>query len=145
MSVPTAEQILYVLNDCEPLDLEALKFCVITAGFRYGVRGDRLADGEPASYYPFYPGELLVLLGPWGREPFGQGRDPSKSSVRTFETKDYDAAIALSELIQQDPKLQPGLWEWSDGLWVRPWDQEHLKQQKRQDRSAMIAQIGDQD
>lgn len=145
MSVPTAAQVLYVLNDREEVDLEALTFCVITAGSRYGVRGNRLADGEPASYYPFYPGELLILLDPWGREPFGQGRDPSNSSVQRFETKSYDAAVALAGLIQQDPKLEPGLWQWSDGLWVRPWDQEHLKQQLRQDRSAMIAQIGDQD
>jgi hypothetical protein len=143
MPTPTAEQILYILNDREHIDLEALTFCVITAGSRYGVRGNKLQDGEPASYYPFYPGELLVLLDPWGREPFGQGRDPSNFSVGTFETKDYDVAVALAELIQ-DVKPQPGLYEWSDGLWVRAEDQDAAKERRRQDRSALLAEIGDQ-
>ncbi|ACU71896.1 hypothetical protein Caci_2987 [Catenulispora acidiphila DSM 44928] len=142
MPIPTAAQILYILNNCEDLDLEALTFCVITGGSRYGVRGNKLADGEPANWYPFYPGELMVLLDPFGREPFGQGRDPSNSSVGRFETKDLDAAIALSDAIQQDPKMEPGFWEWSDGVWVRPCDQDELKQRLRQDRGAMIARVG---
>jgi hypothetical protein len=144
MSIPTAEQILYVLNDCEPLDLEALEFCVITGGYRHDLRGEKLAAGDRTNYWPFVHGELLVL-GESGREPFGEGRKPSKWSVGTFHTKDYDAALALSELIKSGMAKQAGLYEWSDGLWVRPDDQDGTEERRRQDRSALIARIGDQD
>lgn len=142
MPIPTAAQILYVLNDCEDIDLEALTFCVITAGSRYGLRGNKLSDGEPDSYYPFYRGELLILLDPFVREPFGQGRDPSDFSVGRFETKDFDVAVALSSLLKQDPWVEPGFWEWSDGAWVRPDDQDAAKQRLRENRGAMIARVG---
>lgn len=145
MPIPTAAQILYILNDCEDIDLEALTFCVITAGSRYGVRGNRLSDSEPANYYPFYRGELLILLDPFEREPFGQGRDPSNFSVGRFETKDFDAAVALSNVLKQDPKVEPGFWEWSDGVWVRPYGQDELRERLRRDRGAMIARVGGDD
>jgi hypothetical protein len=144
MSIPTAEQILYVLNDCEPVDLEALEFCVITAGSRYDIRGNKLAAGEPANYWPFLCGELLVL-GESGREPFNEGRKPSKWSVEVFETRNYAAALALSELIKSGLATANGLYEWLDGLWVQPDDQDAVKERRRADRSALIAQIGDQD
>lgn len=140
----TAEQVLYVLNDCEPLDLEALDFCVVTAGSRYDLRGNKLPTGEEPNFWPFERGELLVL-GESGRERFGEHRKPSKWSVGTFETKDYDSALALSELITSDPELQAGLYEWSDGLWVRPDGQDAVRERRHQDHGALIAQIGDQD
>jgi len=143
MPIPTAEQILYVLNDCEPLDLEALEFCVITGGYRHEINGAKLADGKPANYYPFERGELLVVdAGGWA---LPSGRKPSKWSVTTFETKDYDAALALSELIKSGMAKQDGLYEWSDGLWVRPDGQDNAKDRRRNDRSALIARIGDID
>lgn len=142
MPAPTAAQVLYVLYGCEDIDLEALTFCVITAGSRRGVRDEKLADGEPANYYPFYRGELMILLDPFEREPFGQGRDPSNFSVERFETKDLDVALALSDTLKQDPKVEAGFWEWSDGVWVRPYDQDELRQRWRRDRGAMIALVG---
>ena len=144
MSIPTAEQILYVLNDCEPVDLEALEFCVITGGSRRDILGNRLPDGASADYRGFEYGELLILDGS-GREPFGDHRNPSKWSVTTFYTNDYAAALALSELIKSGLADQGGMWEWSDGLWVRPDDQAGAEERRHQDRSALIAQIGDQD
>lgn len=143
MPIPTAEQILYVLNDCEPVDLEALEFCVITGGSRRDVYGRKLSDGAPADYRGFEYGELLIL-NEFGREPFGDHRKPSKWSVTTFETKDYDAALALSELIKSGLAKQDGLYEWSDGLWVRPDDQDGAMERRRNNRSVLIAQIGDQ-
>jgi len=144
MPIPTAEQILYVLNDCEPIDLEALEFCVITGGSRRDVYGRRLPDDAPADYRGFEYGELLIL-NESGREPFGDHRNPSKWSVTTFETKDYDAALALSELIKSGLAKQDGLYEWSDGLWVRPDDQAGANGRRRNDRGALIARIGDND
>lgn len=140
--LPTAEQILYILNDCEPLDLEALEFCVITGGSRRDVNGTKLPDDAPSDYRGFELGELLIL-NEFGREPFGDHRNPSKWSVTTFETKDYDAALTLSGLIKSGLADQDGLYEWSDGLWVRPDDQSAARQAQR-DRSTLIARIGDQ-
>lgn len=143
MPTPTATQILCALNNCEVVDLEALDFCVITGGYMHDIHLNPLPAGSEPNYWPFERGEVLVL-NEWGREPFGEGRKPSKWSVTTFETKDFDAATALSGLIKLDPKLPSGLYEWSDGLWIRPDDQE-ATEQRRRDRSALIAQIGDQD
>jgi len=143
MPIPTAEQILYVLNDCETVDLEALEFCVITGGSRRDILGNRLPDGASADYRGFEYGELLILDGS-GREPFGDHRNPSKWSVTTFYTNNCDAALALSELIKLGPVLEDGLYEWSDGLWIRPDDQGAAKERRRTDRGALIAQIGDQ-
>jgi hypothetical protein len=144
MPIPTAEQILYVLNGCETPDLESLEFCVITGGYGHDLRGEKLAVGEEANYWPFVRGELLVL-NEWGRETFGEGRKPSKWSVEVFETKDYDAALALSELIKSGLADRDGLYEWSDGLWVRPDDQAGAEKRRRNDRSVLIARIGDND
>ena len=77
MPIPTAEQILYVLNDCEPVDLEALEFCVITGGSRHDILGNRLPDHALADFRGFEFGELLILNAS-GRKPFGDHHMPSK-------------------------------------------------------------------
>jgi len=108
--MPTAEQILFVLNGCEPINAADLWFCVITAP---------RADG---SWWPCQPGELLVVNDECGREPIG-GRKPAKWDVEAFYTQDFAAAEALSKLVQGKPKPRKGWWEWDGETWMRPADQ----------------------
>ncbi len=118
MPDPTAEQILTALNDGEPVDYSTLEWCVITGGFAEGTDGrGNLVQLSEVKYWPFEQGELLVL-NDYGREPFGDGRKPGKWSVTTFETRDYEQAVALSRLIKANPD-ERGLWEWTEGAWAR--------------------------
>lgn len=108
--MPTAEEVLFVLNGCEPIDPASLWFCVITAPSRDG------------SWYPCQPGELLVVNDEYGREPIG-GRKPAKWDLAEFYTQDFAAAKALSDLVQGKPKPRRGWWEWDGETWTRPDDQ----------------------
>jgi hypothetical protein len=118
MSDPTPEQILTVLNDGEPVDYAALEWCVITGGYAQDIdRYGNLVERDTVKYWPFEQGELL-LLNENGREPFGEGRKPGKWSVTAFDTRDYEQALALSQLIKANPD-ERGMWEWADGAWTR--------------------------
>lgn len=117
MSDPTAEQILTVLNDGEPVDYGALEWCVITGGFATDYSGGRVVETDAVKYWPFEQGELLIL-NDYGREPFGEARKPGKWSVTEFSTRDYEQALALSNLVKANPS-ERGLWEWVDGSWRR--------------------------
>ena len=88
----SADDILFVLNGlCRP-DTSDWRFCVIVGG-RDEVPGQGRAAGmmvrlpEPTCY-PFELGEVLVVDGEYGREPFGEGRKPAKWDVddEYFET-----------------------------------------------------------
>lgn len=81
---PSAADVLLVLNDLEPIDLSTLTFHVITgAGTVAVIRGELVDTGQPR-YWPFGKGEILII-GESDREPFGQGRKPSKWSVTVAE------------------------------------------------------------
>lgn len=116
--MPTAEQVLFVLNGCEPIDPASLWFCVITAP---------RADG---SWWPCQPGELLVVDGEFGREPIG-GRKPAKWDLSDWYSQDFDAAKALSDLVRGKPKLRKGWWEWDGAAWTRPDDQRAVLERWR--------------
>lgn len=121
MTDPTAEQILTVLNDGEPVDYSTLEWSVITGGYAEAVGAGRMAGKlvqlPEVNYYPFEQGEILIV-GPSGREAFGEGRKPGKWSVTEFTTRDYKQALALSQLCKANP-TERGMWEWVDGAWVR--------------------------
>lgn len=118
--MPTAEQILFVLNDCEPIDPAALWFCVITAP---------RSDG---SWWPCQPGELLVVDDVCGRESIG-GRKPAKWDLSEYYTQDFEAAKALSDLVKGKPKPRKGWWEWDGQAWTRPEDQAAALERWRAD------------
>lgn len=117
MTDPTAEQILTALNDGEPVDYTTLEWCVITGGFAQDIVGGRVVETAEVRYWPFEQGELLIL-NDYGREPFGEGRKPGKWSVAEFSTRDYEQALALSQLVKANPG-ERGLWKWADGTWRR--------------------------
>jgi len=120
MTEPTAEQILTVLNDGEPVDYGALEWCVITGGYAQDVDGrGNVVERDTVKYWPFEQGELLIL-NENGREPFGEGRKPGKWSVIEFTTRDYRQALALSQLIKANLG-ERGMWVWVDveAAWVR--------------------------
>lgn len=120
---PTAEQVLYIANGCETLDLNQIVFCVITAGSRHHIHGGQIRTADEPNYWPFQRGELLALAEPWGREPVGEGRKPAKWDVATYETRDFTAANALSQLIRGDEHLPPGWYDWDGSAWTRRADQ----------------------
>lgn len=124
----TAEQVLYVLNGCEQPQLDGLWFCVITAGKRYDHAAGKVDPKCEPNYWPFQRGELIVLNDEYGREPFGEGRKPSKWDVATYQTQDFERARALSELICGNPRLRRGVYAWDGQRWRRPQDQRsHLE------------------
>jgi hypothetical protein len=67
-----ADDVLFVYNRLQPVDLTGWTFCVITGA----------EPGRDRDCWPFEPGEIVVL-DPSGREPFGEGRKPSKWFVTT--------------------------------------------------------------
>jgi hypothetical protein len=77
-----ADEILFVLNNLESIDYDALEFEVITAGSNEipgtGRAAGRMIHLPEPSYGPFTLGEVLVLDKRWGYEPFGEGRKPGK-------------------------------------------------------------------
>lgn len=84
MSTPksrmTAEDVLFVLNHGEALDLGQYEFAVATApsDMRFDYGRQRMVD-EP-SWFPFAQGEILIVNRE-GREPFGEGRHCRKWGV----------------------------------------------------------------
>lgn len=103
-----AEDILRVLNDLEPVELDGLKFSVITdaSSERAGtgrMAGQIVDTGEP-SFWPFSKGEIIINDGDGGREPFGEGRKPAKWDVHeeSFDT--------LAEALECRRKVLAGEW-----------------------------------
>lgn len=99
-----AEDILTALNDLEPLNLDELKFSVITDAGSHAVVNGKLEDmGEPR-FWPFEKGEIIVNDGHGGREPFGEGRKPNKWDVAdvAFDT--------LAEALECRAKVLAGEW-----------------------------------
>lgn len=85
----TPDELLFVLNELEPIDLSNLTFCVITRGSHH--RWDNLAQTlvhtPEETFWPFDRAEILVISKTTGREPLGGGRKPGKWGV-TFELFD---------------------------------------------------------
>jgi hypothetical protein len=108
----TAEQVLQILNDGQPVDLDQLTLAIITDG----------AGPDRDRYTTYELGEILVVDRKDRREPFGEGRKPWKVDVGAHFTTDWDAAHALSSLVR-DPHLQPGVYVWDGEEWT-PSDRE---------------------
>jgi hypothetical protein len=91
----TADEVLIILNDLEPVDLSTLTIVVITAGARehFDVARQRMETVAEPNFWPFRQGEILVLADS-GREPFGEGRKPAKWSVTCEEFETLAAALA---------------------------------------------------
>lgn len=79
-------RVLRVAAEDEDLDPDLLGFAVITSGYTETAGSGRMAGqivklGTP-SFWPFEQGEIVVLYGSaFDREPFGEGRKPSKWDV----------------------------------------------------------------
>jgi hypothetical protein len=120
----TAEQVLYVLNGCQTVDLGELAACVIVAEHAP-------ADGEPEPW-PFRVGEFLFLdlsrmNYPSEIEPefLGVGRDLSRWDMRdclAWFDSDFESAWLLSRQLAEE--LPAGMYELSDGRYYRPSDQD---------------------
>jgi hypothetical protein len=125
--VITAEQVLYVLAGCQEPPLAEFWFCVIISGahHRWSDAVQKVVETKEPNYWPFERGELLVLSSEYGREPFGEGRKPSKWSVGTYQTQNFEAAKALSELVRANTRLREGYYRWDGSAWWRPDDQAY--------------------
>jgi hypothetical protein len=88
-----AEDVLLVLNELEPVNLDQLEFCVITGTMR-----------EDGSYWPFEKAEIIVVDKNTGREPFGEGRKPAKWDV---DDEHFDT---LSEAMECRQRVLAGTW-----------------------------------
>lgn len=96
MTTAKALDVLTVLNDLEPVDLDELKFSVI-------VDADTSNTGG-RGFWPFSKGEIIINDGQGGREPFGEGRKPNKWDVadESFDT--------LPEAMECRRKVLAGEW-----------------------------------
>jgi len=95
----TAEEVLTVLNGMRPVELADLEFAVAVepAAESWCNQLQRMVPGE--SWWPFSRGEVVVLDVDSGREPFGEGRKPSKWDLG-FEYFDTLAeAVACRERV----------------------------------------------
>jgi hypothetical protein len=120
----TAEQVLYVLNGCQTVDLGELAACVIVAEHTP-------TDGEPEPW-PFRVGELLFLdlsrmKYPSEIEPelLGTGRDLSRWGMRDcmeWFGHHFESAWLLARQLAEG--MPAGMYELSDGRYYRPSDQE---------------------
>lgn len=113
MTKLTAEQVLLVLNDMEPVNLDGLEIVVITHGAsqRWNTPAQKFEDVETPNFWPFEQGEIL-LLDQYGREPFGQGRKPGKWDVRDQTCDTFEAAQELSAAVKAaPPKFCSEYWD----------------------------------
>lgn len=85
-----ASDILTALNGLVPVDLSRFEFCVVTATNR-----------EDGAWWPFNPGEVLVVDKLDGREPFGGERKPAKWDVEAEYVPTLAEARAISERSRQ--------------------------------------------
>lgn len=99
-----AEAILLVLNNLTPVDLDPLKFTVITDAGNWAIRGGEVVETNEPQFWPFEKGEILINDGYGGREPFGERRKPSKWDVADvgFDT--------LEEALECQRKVLAGEW-----------------------------------
>lgn len=80
----TAEDVLTVLNDLEPVDLSKWTFCVLT-------------DAPDGNFSPFERGEVLVL--DEHRQEVGHGRRPAKVDVAEQDFATLAEALACREQV----------------------------------------------
>lgn len=105
---PTADEVLIVLNGLEAVNLTDLEFVVITAPAAEHWSNSLQRFVDKPSWWPFEPYEVLVVNA-GGREPFGQGRKPSKWGV----TAEYFPTFA--EAMGRLNEVKPSTEEQSNG------------------------------
>jgi hypothetical protein len=101
-----AEDVLFVLNELNPVDPTNLEFGIAVAG-RTEIAGTGRAIGriitlDTPSFWPFEPGEIIVLDKDTGREPFGEGRKPAKWDVEFRYCDTLDEAMAVRTAVLAD-------------------------------------------
>lgn len=82
-----SDDVLRILNGLKPVDMSEWVICVITG--RQSLRAQGL----------FEHGEVLVLDGPYGREPFGRGRKPAKWDTVEEHFTDLTEALACRDAV----------------------------------------------
>ena len=85
---------------------------VITKGSCYRSHGGR---AQTPVFWPFEQGEI-VFTGPSTREPFGEGRKPSKWDVEYVQCSTLAEALELSEQVRTaEPVFMPDYkLDWTD-------------------------------
>lgn len=94
MTELNAKDVLFVLNDLEPVDLSKWTFCVLT-------------DAPGGNFSPFERGEILVL--DEHRTEVGRGRRPAKADVAE---EDF---ATLAEALTCRDRVLAGDWPRSYG------------------------------
>jgi hypothetical protein len=99
-----AADVLYVLNGLEPPALGVLEFCVVTTGAkeRWSNADQKFLPCDPLSpeaFWPFERAEILVVDSRTGREPWGEGRKPTKWFVACEYFSTLAEAVACRERV----------------------------------------------
>lgn len=98
----TAEEILLVLNDLVPVHIAEIVVVTHGSAERFDIPQQRMVPVDTPHFWPFAQGEIL-LLGPSGREPLGEGRKPGKWDVIVQPCSSFAEARAMSERVKAEP------------------------------------------
>lgn len=98
----TSNDVLFVLNGCEPVSLAGCEYavCFKPADKYWSNSRQEFIDGT--SWWPFQPAEVLIL-NEWGREPFGQLRKPDKWFTEFKYFDNLEAALACRAEVLAGP------------------------------------------
>lgn len=132
----TAEEALFIAAGCRTVDLDSLHIWVIVGEYR----PDPDDGCEPAfdgRDWPFELGEVLLVeshrdvSGRGYTEFGGKGRDISYWHDRALDCVSWRSDLGKAWALSQQVKAgaPAGIYEWMDGRWQRPSDQDYAYRQ----------------
>lgn len=147
----TAAEALFIAAGCRTVNLDSLHIWVIVADYTPDMTKDMwLNEGEeppgPDAVWPFKLGEMMVVqTSREGSTEFcGKGRDLEywqRFADRCMSRRgDLDTAWALSQQVKAG--MPAGIYEFMDGRWQRPSDQDYAYDEWCSDSDRHYVNVG---
>jgi hypothetical protein len=147
----TATEALFLAAGCRTVSLDSLHIWVIVADYTPDMaEGVWISEGQephnPDAVWPFELGEILLVQTSRTvtTEFCGKGRDVEywhRFANRCMSWRgDLDLAWALSQQVKAG--MPAGIYEWMDGRWQRPSDQDYAYDQWCSDSDHWYVNVG---